>query len=101
MALDLCFETPLINVELELEIFIEHLGHRSFITLHLLEKFMLFFDQFVLNEFLLEFDKALSIVVKLFFCDSFFLLLEHILVIILVLIALSTILLLWILAHII
>ena len=95
MALNLCFETPLINVKLELEIFIEHLGHRSFITLHLLEKFMLFFDQFVFNEFLLEFDKALSIVVKLFFCDGFFLLLEHILI------ALSTILLLWILTHII
>ena len=99
MALDLCFEAPLINVELELEIFIKHLGHRSFIALHLLEKFMLFLDQFVLNKLLLQLDKALSIVVNLFFCDSFLLLLKHTLVVIFVLIALSTILLLWILAH--
>ena len=87
MALDLCFETPLINVELELEIFVEHLGHRGFIALHLLEKFMLFFDQFVFNEFLLELYEALSIVFNLFICNCFVLLLEHILVIKLVLIA--------------
>lgn len=61
LRFDLGLQAPLVDIILELEILVEHLGHRCPLTAHLFVELVLFSLKFVFNELLLELYEALTI----------------------------------------